>query len=123
MRAAKADPLRRGVTRKQMRRRGFEGLLIIQSANDEVDDERAYVEAGADGSIGNAVKGAAGLRKTDNVDFNCAKGFCCVLTNLALNIDNMLRCWGVSSHAKCWRHVEKLAWKASLVVKSDTPST
>jgi hypothetical protein len=42
-----------------MRRQGFEGLLIIQSANDEAEDECMYVAAGADGAIGKAVKGGA----------------------------------------------------------------
>jgi len=41
----------------ELRARGFGGLLVIQSANDEADDERIYVAAGADGSIGKAVKG------------------------------------------------------------------
>ena len=42
---------------QELRARGFSGLLVIQSANDEADDERMYVDAGADGSIGKAVKG------------------------------------------------------------------
>ena len=41
----------------ELRSRGFGGLLIIQSANDELEDERAYIAAGADGSVGKAVKG------------------------------------------------------------------
>ena len=44
---------------REMRRRGFEGLLIIHSANDSVDDEREYLAAGADGSVGKAVKGGS----------------------------------------------------------------
>ena len=32
-------------------------MIIIQSANDELEDEHAYTDAGADGSIGKAVKG------------------------------------------------------------------
>jgi len=40
-----------------LRARGFGGLLVIQSANDEAEDKRGYVAAGADGSIGKAVKG------------------------------------------------------------------
>ena len=40
-----------------MRRRGFTGLIIIQSANDELEDERDYMAAGADGSVGKAVQG------------------------------------------------------------------
>jgi hypothetical protein len=43
----------------ELRRRGFNGVLVIQSANDELEDEKAYVAAGADGSIGKAVKGGA----------------------------------------------------------------
>ena len=41
----------------ELRQRGFGGLVVIQSANDEPDDRRAYVAAGADGCIGKAVKG------------------------------------------------------------------
>jgi len=43
----------------ELRQRGFGGLLVIQSANDQLDDEQRYLEAGADGSIGKAVKGGA----------------------------------------------------------------
>ena len=42
---------------RELRRRGFGGLLVIQSANDEQDDAQAYKAAGADGNIGKAVKG------------------------------------------------------------------
>ena len=42
---------------QEMRRGGFEGLIIIHSANDELEDEHEYIAAGADGSIGKAVKG------------------------------------------------------------------
>ena len=44
---------------REMRRRGFDGLVIIQSANDELEDERDYTAAGADGSVGKAVQGGA----------------------------------------------------------------
>ena len=44
---------------RELRRRGFGGLIVIQSANDGLNDERSYLEAGADGSIGKAVKGGA----------------------------------------------------------------
>ena len=40
-----------------VRGRGFGGLLIIQSANDDPADEKNYLAAGADGSFGKAVKG------------------------------------------------------------------
>ena len=40
-----------------LRRRGFGGVLVIQSANDELEDEQMYKAAGSDGSIGKAVKG------------------------------------------------------------------
>ena len=42
---------------RELRRRGFGGVLVIQSANDELEDEQMYKAAGADGSIGKAVKG------------------------------------------------------------------
>ena len=42
---------------KEMRSKGFEGLIIIHSANDGVEDERDYAAAGADGCVGKAVKG------------------------------------------------------------------
>jgi hypothetical protein len=42
---------------RKLRLRDFRGLLVIQSANDALDDERDYKAAGADGSIGKAVKG------------------------------------------------------------------
>ena len=42
---------------KEMRSKGFEGLIIIHSANDGVEDEREYAAAGADGCVGKAVKG------------------------------------------------------------------
>ena len=44
---------------REMRHRGFGGLIFIQSANDELDDERLYIAAGADGCLGKAVKGGA----------------------------------------------------------------
>ena len=46
---------------KELRRRGFGGVLVIQSANDEHEDEAAYKAAGADGSIGKAVKGGVSV--------------------------------------------------------------
>ena len=45
---------------REMRNRGVKCLLIIQSANDELQDEREYLAAGADGTLGKAVKGGAG---------------------------------------------------------------
>ena len=42
---------------RALRQRGFGGVLVIQSANDELEDEEAYKAAGADGSIGKAVRG------------------------------------------------------------------
>ena len=34
---------------RELRERGFGGLLVIQSANDELEDEQGYLDAGADG--------------------------------------------------------------------------
>ena len=42
---------------RELRQRGFKGLFVIQSANDELEDEQAYLAAGADGSFGKAVRG------------------------------------------------------------------
>ena len=44
---------------KEMRARDFDGLVIVQSANDGPEDERAYLAAGADGCLGKAIKGGA----------------------------------------------------------------
>jgi hypothetical protein len=42
---------------RELRERGFSGCLVIQSANDEVAAERAYLAAGADGSLGKVIRG------------------------------------------------------------------
>ena len=41
----------------KLRGRGFRGLMIVQSANDDPADEKNYLAAGADGSFGKAVRG------------------------------------------------------------------
>ena len=47
---------------RQLRARGFGGLVVIQSANDELADQHAYVAAGADGSTGKGgIKGLLGM--------------------------------------------------------------
>ena len=40
-----------------LRQRDFRGVIVIQSANDEKDDELLYMQAGADAAIGKAVHG------------------------------------------------------------------
>ena len=42
---------------QQIRALGFKGVIIINSANDELQDERDYLLAGADACIGKAVTG------------------------------------------------------------------
>lgn len=42
---------------RQLRASGFGGVVVIHSANDELDDEREYAAAGADTSFGKAVQG------------------------------------------------------------------
>jgi CheY-like chemotaxis protein/HPt (histidine-containing phosphotransfer) domain-containing protein len=42
---------------RELRERGFRGLCVIQSANDEPEHEKAYLANGADGSIGKAIRG------------------------------------------------------------------
>jgi DNA-binding response OmpR family regulator len=42
---------------REIRARGFLGTVVISSANDELQDEREYLQAGADACIG---KGLAG---------------------------------------------------------------
>ena len=42
---------------RELRQRGFNGVLVIQSANDETAAEREYIAAGADGSIGKVLRG------------------------------------------------------------------
>ena len=47
---------------RELRRRGFGGLFVVQSANDSQSDAQTYLEAGADGSMGKAIKdGARGM--------------------------------------------------------------
>jgi len=42
---------------RELRQRGFTGVLVIQSANDEVGAEREYLAAGADGCVGKVIRG------------------------------------------------------------------
>jgi CheY-like chemotaxis protein len=44
---------------RELRKRGFTGCLVIQSANDEIEAEREYLAAGANGSLGKALRGGA----------------------------------------------------------------
>jgi len=45
----------------QIRALGFRGTMLINSANDELQDERDYLQAGADGSIGKGISGGVGV--------------------------------------------------------------
>lgn len=42
---------------RELRQRGFSGVLVIQSANDELAAEREYLAAGANGCVGKALRG------------------------------------------------------------------
>ena len=45
---------------EQIRASGFRGTVVINSANDELQDERDYLRAGADTCIGKGLTGGVG---------------------------------------------------------------